>query len=56
MFLAQGLVEYGSLAALRSGVEQIRFAALSWASSLTPTQWAFVGGGLLVVMWLWRRK
>jgi hypothetical protein len=56
MLLAQGLVEYGSLAALHAAVEQVRFAALGWASSLTPTQWACVGGGVLLVMWLWRRK
>lgn len=56
MVAAQAFTEYASASSIADAIGQARYTVASWASSLTTTQWALVGVGVVAIAWFWRRR
>jgi hypothetical protein len=52
---AQAMVEHGLLSGAAAGVSAARYH-IEAALADGPTRWAVIGGGLLLLVWLVRRR
>ena len=53
---AQSVVEYGALASIVAGVQSAAETAGTWVATISPTTWAIVGGIVVLVLTVRRRR
>ncbi len=56
MLIAQALGEYGALSALVGAVTQAAVSAETFIRGMEPSTWAMIGGGVLLLWFLFGRR
>ena len=56
MLIAQALGEYGALSALAGAVTRAAVSAETFIRGMDPSTWAMIGGGILLLWFLFGRR